>query len=308
MSQVTIPEMMAAGAHFGHQTKRWNPKMRQYIYGARSGVHILDLQKTQKLATEALEFIKNAVASGKSVLFVATKKQGRELVKEQAVRAKMFFVNERWMGGTLTNFKTIKHSIDRLIDLERRRKENDFKGYSKRELLEVDRDIIKLEASLGGIKGLNGVPDVVFIVDPKQEAIAVKESTKLNIPIVAITDSNCDPEPIDYVIPANDDAVLSISYFVQKIADACLEGLDKRDAFVRMDHSTAGDHNAKRMPKKKRVVTGTHEADSKKTAYVSHGAKTQFEGDAAQGYSAKVEEAANADDAVVEKKPAVAAG
>lgn len=306
MSQVTIPEMMAAGAHFGHQTKRWNPKMRQYIYGARSGVHILDLQKTQKLATEALEFIKKSVASGKSILFVATKKQGRELVKEQAVRAKMHFVNERWMGGTLTNFKTIKHSIDRLIDLERRRKENDFKGYSKRELLEVDRDIIKLEASLGGIKGLNGVPDVVFIVDPNQEDIAVKEATKLNIPIVAITDSNCDPEPIDYVIPANDDAVMSISYFVQKIADACLEGLDKRDSFVRIDSSQTAD--ARRAPKKKRVVTGTHEADSKKTAYVSHAAKTQFEGDAAQGYSAKVEEAANADGAVVTTKPAVAVG
>lgn len=310
MTEVNIPEMMAAGAHFGHQTKRWNPKMRQYIYGARSGVHILDLQKTKSLAAKAFEFVEGAVASGKSILFVATKKQARELVKEQAERAKQHYVNDRWMGGTLTNFKTIKHSIDKLIDLERRRKENDFKGYSKRELLEVDRTIMKLEASLGGIKGLTTYPDVVFVVDPKHEYIAVHEANKLGIPVVAITDSNCDPEPIDYVVPANDDAIASIVYFVQKMADACLAGLEKRDQFVRLDDSHEAKHHAKHAPKRKRVVTGEeedHRKDKKKTAYVSRAAKSEFEGDAAEGFSAKVGEVKEGDVEVVDAQPKTAA-
>lgn len=290
MIEVQVPEMMEAGAHFGHQTKRWNPKMRQYIYGARSGVHIINLQRTKGLANEALQQLNDYVAKGKQVLFVGTKPQAREVIKEEANRAKMHYVNQRWMGGTLTNFKTIKKSIDRLIDLETRRENDDFKGYNKRELLEVDRTIAKLEASLGGIKKLNRQPDVVFIVDPKHERIAVLEAKKLGLPIVAITDSNCDPEPIDLVIPANDDAILSIQYFTTKVADACLEGLERREEIVKQEANESKKQSGNKKPeRKKRVAKGTEEDGKTKTAYVGRTANPEFEGDADQGFSAKAD-------------------
>lgn len=288
MSQVEISEMMESGAHFGHQTKRWNPKMRQYIYGTRSGVHIIDLQKTKGLANTALELVAELVSKGKQVLFVGTKQAARNVVKEQATRCKMHYVNQRWMGGTLTNFNTIKNSINKLIDFETRRENNDFEGYTKKELLDIDRTIIKLEASLGGIKHMKKAPDLVFVIDPKLEHIAVREANKLGLPVIAITDSNCDPEPIDHVIPANDDAIASIEYFVSKVADACLEGLEKREQIIR---DSEKNKPAEAKKSKRRVAKGTEQTKTKK-AYVSKAATEEFEDKTEGEFSAKAEEKA----------------
>lgn len=289
MIEVQIAEMMDAGAHFGHQTKRWNPKMRPYIYGARSGVHIIDLQQTKQLAAEALKFITDSVARGLSVLFVGTKQQSREIIRDNAQRAQMFYVNDRWMGGTLTNFNTIKKSIDMLIDLETKRTNNDFEGYTKKELLDIDRKIIKLEASLGGIKSLKRVPDILFIMDPKQENIAVKEARKLGLPIVAITDTNCDPDPIDHIIPGNDDAISSITYFTAKVADACVLGLEKREQNAQND-SQFDARGEKRPVRARRSVKGEDASKEAGKSYVSKGVRNSgFEGDATAGYSAQAE-------------------
>lgn len=298
MIEVQISEMMEAGAHFGHQTKRWNPKMRPYLYGARSGVHIIDLQRTKELAREAFQFITDSVAAGRVVLFVGTKQQARNVIKDEATRCKMYYVNQRWMGGTLTNFKTIKNSIDKLIELETKREKNEFEGYTKRELLDIDRRIIKLEASLGGIKGLTRTPDIVYIVDAQHEKIAVREARKLHIPVVAITDSNCDPDQIDYVIPGNDDAIASIAYFTRKVADACLLGLEKREELAREQaRLKKAPRPAKKPEKKARVVPGTEEVKGKgkgkkvkKTAYVARGTEAGSEEEIREGFtSAKAE-------------------
>lgn len=292
MVEVNIPEMMESGAHFGHQTKRWNPKMRQYIYGARSGVHIIDLQKTKQLANEALKIVTDVVASGKDILFVGTKQQARDVIKACAEQAKQHYVNQRWMGGALTNFKTIKNSIDRLIELEKKRENNEFEGYNKRELLEVDRTIVKLEASLGGIKSLTSTPSLVFIIDPNHERIAVLEARKLNIPVMAVTDTNCDPELIDYVIPGNDDAILSIKYFTQKIAEACLKGLELREQIIRDKTTQTAAEQADQMAARTRVshVDSLEEKESKvKTAYVGRSANNTFEEDVTEVFSAKAD-------------------
>jgi small subunit ribosomal protein S2 len=287
MFDIQIEAMMDAGAHFGHQTKRWNPKMRPYIYGSRSGVHIIDLQKTKALAVEALEYLTNAVAHGKDVLFVGTKPQAREVIKSQAIRAQMYYVTDRWMGGTLTNYQTIKKGIDRLIDLETRREKNDFEGYTKKELLDIDRTIIKLEASLGGIKRTKSVPAVLFVVDPKQEHIAILEANKLDIPVIALTDSNCDPDPIDYIIPGNDDAISSVEYFTTRVADACLAGLEKRE-FVAQSYD-ASQGRGQRQGRGPRRPGGPRGATENKS-YVSRAVQGQtYEGDASGGFSATVE-------------------
>jgi len=296
--EVNIQEMMETGAHFGHQTKRWNPRMRPYIYGSRSGVHIIDLQKTKDLANAALNFITEAVGRGDDILFVGTKVQSREIVKEQAARANMHYVNNRWMGGTLTNFQTIKKSIDKLIDYTDKRENDGFEGFTKRELLDVDRSITKLEASLGGIKRLKRQPDVVFIVDPTHEHIAVLEAKKLGIPVIALIDSNCDPDPIDYPIPSNDDAVSAIAYFTAKIADACLVGLDLRETNARAaEEQQAKLAKDKKPARRKRVTRGTESKDKgQKTAYVDRRGQPQPEEAAkeeskVEAFSAKVEEA-----------------
>lgn len=296
MIDIDIPKMMEAGAHFGHQTRRWNPKMKPYLYGARSGVHIIDLQKTKDLAILALQFIVDSVAHGKEVLFVGTKQQARDVVKEQAERCHMHYVNQRWMGGTLTNFKTIKNSIDRLIMLQTKRAKNDFEGYTKKEILDIDRTIEKLEASLGGIKKLTRYPDIVFIVDPNHEKIAVRESRKLGIPVVAVTDSNCDPDLIDYVIPSNDDAVAAVSYFIQKVAEASLLGLERREELVQKDlaEQEKSKMQGHKPARQKRVTGGTEKpantGKGKKTAYVARGRGQEFEGEAPKEFSAKVEQ------------------
>ena len=221
---ITMRQLLEAGVHFGHQTKRWNPKMRPFIFGARNGIHIIDLQHTVKLFNKAYNFIVNTVSQGGSVLFVGTKKQAQEVIQEEARRSGQFFVTNRWLGGTLTNFKTVKGSIERLRGIEKMTEDGTFERLSKKEVLGLERERVKLEKTLGGIKAMGGLPTAVFIIDPKKEHIAVEEARKLEIPIVAITDTNCDPDLIDYVIPGNDDAIRAIKLFTGKIADAAMTG------------------------------------------------------------------------------------
>ncbi len=221
---MTIRAMLESGVHFGHQTTRWNPKMRQYIYGARNGIHIIDLQQTLPMFMKAYNFVLNTVAHGHSVLFVGTKKQAQDVIREEALRASMYFVTNRWLGGTLTNWRTVRGSIDKLREIEQMAEDGTFDKLGKKEVLSHQRAQAKLERNLGGIKNMGGVPGCVFIVDPRKERIAVAEALKLELPIVAVTDTNCDPDVIDYPIPGNDDAIRAIRLFASKMADACLMG------------------------------------------------------------------------------------
>jgi len=225
MAYVTMKELLEAGVHFGHQTKRWNPKMKPYIFGARNGIYIIDLQKTVRMFKTAYDFIKDTVAGGRSVLFVGTKKQARDSIYEEANRCEMFYVHNRWLGGMLTNFQTIKQSIDRLNHLnDVLNDEETINLYTKKEGLMLGKERIKLDNNLGGIREMTRLPGAIFIVDPKNEAIAVREANRLGIPIVAVVDTNCDPDEIDYVIPGNDDAIRAIRLVTSRIADACEEG------------------------------------------------------------------------------------
>jgi small subunit ribosomal protein S2 len=218
-----MKELLEAGVHFGHQTKRWNPKMKKYIFGKRNGIYIIDLQKTLKLFKEASAFVADLASAGKRVLFVGTKRQAQDAILEEANRCGMFYVNNRWLGGTLTNFSTVRKSIERLKELEAILADTD-KELSKKERAALDREREKLQKNLIGIREMDALPDALFVIDPKKEYIAVKEAKKLGIPVVAIVDTNCDPEDIDHVIPGNDDAIRAIRLFTQKIADAVLEG------------------------------------------------------------------------------------
>lgn len=228
MAQVTMKQMLEAGVHFGHQTKRWNPKMKPYIFGARNGIYIIDLQKTVRYFRTAYQFIQDTVANGDKVLFVGTKKQAQDAIKEESLGSDQYFVNNRWLGGMLTNFQTIKASIDRLKKIEAMVADGTIEQYTKKEALQLDRQREKLERNLGGIKHMTKLPGAVFIIDPKKEAIAVQEANKLGIPVVAVVDTNCDPDNIDYVIPGNDDAIRAIRLFASKIAEACVEGDQRR--------------------------------------------------------------------------------
>lgn len=224
MSAINMKQLLEAGVHFGHQTRRWNPKMKPYIFGARNGIHIIDLQKTVRLFKTAYDFVVKTVADGYPVLFVGTKKQGHDAVIEESERCGMFFMVNRWLGGTLTNFQTIKKSINRLKELEKMKEDGSINRYTKKEILKMGKELSKLEKNLGGIKNMDEIPGAVFVVDPKREKIAVKEARKLGIPVVAIADSNCDPDDIDLIIPGNDDAIRAIRLITSKIADACIEG------------------------------------------------------------------------------------
>ena len=225
-----VRALLEAGVHFGHQTKRWNPKMRQYIYGARNGIHIVDLDQTAQLFRRAFHFVQEAVGKGGHVLFVGTKRQAAEVIQEEAARAGQFFVTGRWLGGTLTNFRTVKTGIERLRELDRMEEDGTLEALPKKEALSLRREREKLEKFLGGIKQMNAIPSVLFVIDPNHEHIAVKEARKLNIPIVALTDTNCDPDVVDFVVPGNDDAIRSIKLVTSRVADACLEGqLRRRD-------------------------------------------------------------------------------
>lgn len=235
MSSITMKELLEAGVHFGHQTKRWNPKMKPYIFGARNGIYIIDLQKTVRMFKNAYNFIFEAARAGETVMFVGTKKQAQDSVAEEAARCGMFYVNQRWLGGMLTNFSTVKQSIDRLKRLDAMIADGTIDAYTKKEALQFNKEREKLEKTLGGIKGMHKLPGALFIIDPKNEEIAVKEAKKLGIPVVAIVDTNCDPDDIDYVIPGNDDAIRAIRLLTAKIADAVGEGVQARDSRLQTD-------------------------------------------------------------------------
>ncbi len=224
MSAVTMKELLEAGVHFGHETKRWDPKMKPYIFGARNGIYIIDLQKTVQLFKEVYQFIRDIAAKGEYLLFVGTKKQAQETIHEQATRCQMFYVNHRWLGGMLTNFQTIKRSIDRLNKLEAMKNEEIYNLLPKKEVIELEKERNRLEKSLGGIKKMDRLPGAIFIIDPKKERIAVMEARKSGIPSVGIVDTNCNPDELDYFIPGNDDAIRAIHLFTSKIADAVIEG------------------------------------------------------------------------------------
>lgn len=221
---LSIRQMLEAGVHFGHQTTRWNPKMRPFIFGSRNGIHIIDLQQTLPIFLKAYNFVLSSVSRGYSVLFVGTKKQAQDVVRDEAHRCGMYSVTNRWLGGTLTNWRTVRGSIERLRQIEAMATDGTFEKLTKKEVLSLERQRLKLERNLGGIKDMDRLPGVVFVVDPRKERIAVAEARKLEIPVVAVTDTNCDPDQVDYAIPGNDDAIRSIKLFTAKIADAVLLG------------------------------------------------------------------------------------
>jgi small subunit ribosomal protein S2 len=252
MPYVTMKELLEAGVHFGHQTRRWNPKMAPYIFGARNGIHIIDLQKTVQFFKIAYNYVVERVANGGVVLFVGTKKQAQDAIREEAQRCGMFYVNHRWLGGMLTNFQTISRSIAKLKEFEAMKEDGTIKRFPKKEILMMEKKAAKLERSLGGIKNMGRLPDIVYVVDPRKEDIAVMEARKVDIPLLAIVDSNCDPTEIDYPIPGNDDAIRAIRLLTSRIADAVVEGkklaeerlqgqLDKEAAAAQMEAEAAAE-------------------------------------------------------------------
>jgi small subunit ribosomal protein S2 len=220
---ISMKELLEAGVHFGHQTKRWNPKMKEYIFGERNGIYIVDLQKTLKLFKDAMRYVGEMAAQGKTVLFVGTKRQAQEAIAEEATRCSQYYVNQRWLGGLLTNIVTVQRSIKRLKELDSMSTDNAYEGRAKKEVGRLERERKHLQQNLAGIKDMNGLPDLLFVIDSNKEAIAVKEARKLGIPVVAVVDTNCDPDEVDYVIPGNDDALRAIRLFTTKIADAVVE-------------------------------------------------------------------------------------
>ena len=276
MIKIEIKELLEAGFHFGHQRERWNPKMKPFLYGDRGGVHIIDLAKAANLFQTALNFIAESVGEGQDVLFVATKRQAQDLVKTEAERCGMYYVNNRWMGGTLTNFRTVKASIDRLKKLIKGKADGSFEDLKKAEKLRIDREIQRLEKSLSGIKEMNRVAQLVVLIDPNKEHLALKEALRLGIPVIALTDTNCDPDDIEYVVPGNDDATRSIKLFFSKVADAVLAGMSLRETKARRSAVEAEEKPAVRE-------TGGRKAD----AYVAKPEASEDEEVTADVYSAK---------------------
>ena len=244
MAVVTMKQLLEAGVHFGHQTRRWNPKMAQYIFTERNGIYIIDLQKTVKKLEEAYMFVRDIAAEGGNVLFVGTKKQAGDSIKEEAERAGAYYVNARWLGGMMTNFKTIRRRIARLEQLNKMKEDGTFDRLTKKEAAKLSLEIEKLEKFLGGIKNMNKLPGALFIVDPRKERIAVSEARKLGIPIVAIVDTNCDPDEIDYVIPGNDDAIRAVKLISQTMADAIIEGRQGAQGAAEAEAAEAAEENA----------------------------------------------------------------
>ena len=239
MGVISMKQLLEAGVHFGHQTRRWNPKMAEYIFTERNGIYIIDLQKTVKKIEEAYAFIRDVVADNKDILFVGTKKQAQEAITEEAKRVGMFYVNNRWLGGMLTNFKTIRRSIDRLYQLEKMEEDGTFDLLPKKEVLRLKKEMEKLEKNFGGIKEMKSMPGAMFVVDPRKEKNAIAEAKKLNIPVVAIVDTNCDPEEVDYVIPGNDDAIRAVKLIVECIANSVLEAKQGESFSVAEDSEEA---------------------------------------------------------------------
>jgi small subunit ribosomal protein S2 len=230
LAAIAMKELLEAGVHFGHQTKRWNPKMKEYIFGQRNGIYIIDLGKTVKLFREALEFVTNLAAEGRTILFVGTKRQAKDVIAEEAQRCSMYYVNERWLGGLLTNFATIQRSLGRLRDLEAMSTDGRYDTLSKKEIARNEKERKKLQKNLEGIRGMSRLPDAVFIVDSKKEQIAVDEARKLKIPVIGIVDTNCDPDEVDFIIPGNDDALRAIRLFASKIAEAVMSGRGMKES------------------------------------------------------------------------------
>ncbi len=252
-----MEQLLEAGVHFGHQTQKWDPRMKPYIFGERRGIHIINLEHTVPLFVKARQVVEKVVAKGGDILFVGNKRQAQPVIQEQALRCKMHYVNNRWLGGTLTNFKTIQQSIKRLKDLEEKMEDGSFDAFKKKERRQFEREIEKLRKSLGGIKNMDKLPALLFIIDPRREQIAIKEANRLNIPVVAVTDTNCNPEAVDYVIPGNDDAIKSIRVFARSIADACLTGVEKREVRIREEVAAkkkAAVAKAEKAPEVKEVV------------------------------------------------------
>ena len=271
MADVTMRQMLEAGVHFGHQTRYWNPKMAPYIFGERNKIHIINLEKSLPLAREACAFVKATVADGGKILFVGTKRAAREAVQTQARRCEMPFVSQRWLGGMLTNYKTIRQSVKRLTNLEQMAEEGGFEGLTKKEILGLTREQEKLEKSLGGIKEMRSLPDVLFVVDVDHEDIAIREAQKLGIPVVAIVDTNCSPEGVDYVIPGNDDAMRAIELYSGLVADAVLDGKAAvpevalgEDDFVELDEDGKPKKTRKKSAKKKAARKAPRKAAAKK--------------------------------------------
>jgi small subunit ribosomal protein S2 len=269
MASISMKLLLEAGVHFGHQTNKWNPKMKPYIFGARNGIYIIDLQQTVGMFQAAYDFVVNLVAEGRDVLFIGTKKQSQEAVKEEAERCGMPFVNQRWLGGMLTNFNTISKRIERLNALQKMFADDSIKAFPKKEIMKLQKEMNKLDKVLGGIKLIKRVPGGLFVVDPKRESIAVKEARKLRIPIVAIVDTNCDPDDIDYVIPGNDDAIRAIKLFASKIADAVVDGKKRFEENIQADTDkemqaetmTAGDAMESDVPESVETKNGITDFD-----------------------------------------------
>ena len=235
MSEINMKQMLEAGLHFGHQTRRWNPKMKPYIFAPRNGIYIINLDKTIKLFRKAYEYVVHETSKGGYVLFVGTKRQAQAIIKEEAERCGMYFINHRWLGGTLTNFQTIKKGVDRLKSIEAMQEDGSINKFPKKEVLLMDKERVKLQRNIGGIKNMRSLPAAVFVIDPNKEQIAVKEANKLNIPVIALADTNCNPDGISYIIPGNDDAIRAIKLITAALADAVLNGrsqLKERDAVV----------------------------------------------------------------------------
>lgn len=270
MSDLTMRQLMEAGLHFGHQTRRWNPKMRKYIFGPRNGIYIIDLQKTLGLFKKALDFLRELGANGGKVLFIGTKPQAKEIIFEQASRCKMPYVRERWLGGMLTNYDTIKMSIGRMKELEAREEDGSLKVLVKKEVIKLQKEMAKLERYLGGIRDMDGLPDAVFIVDTKKERIALAEALKLSIPVVAIVDTNCDPDGIEYIIPGNDDASRAIGLVSSAVADAVIDGASeyemKEKALADEREKAAAERKKAEEQTRKEAETAKAETTKAKTA------------------------------------------
>jgi small subunit ribosomal protein S2 len=247
LSNITMKEFLEAGVHFGHQTRRWNPKMKEFIYGERNGIYIIDLQKTLKQFKEAAKFVADLAAEGRTILFVGTKRQAQEAVAEEAKRCGMYYVNHRWLGGLLTNNATIQKSIQKLKEIEEMSRDGRYELLTKKEVQRLERERIHLDQNLAGIKDMPGLPDAMFVVDSSKEEIAVKEASKLGIPVVGIVDTNCDPDPVDYVIPGNDDALRAIRLFTSRIADAVLEGKQAAEQKVLEEEKLAAERQAEEL-------------------------------------------------------------
>jgi small subunit ribosomal protein S2 len=264
---VTVKELLEAGVHFGHQTRRWNPKMKEYIFGERNGIYIIDLQKTHRLMQDALQFVQDLASQGKSILFIGTKRQAQEAIAEEAQRCGMSYVTERWLGGLLTNFVTVRKSLDRLKELDLVSADRRQEGLTKKELAKLEKERLKLEKNLSGIKGMKNVPDAVFVIDTRKESIAVAEARKLKIPVVGVVDTNCDPDEVDVLVPGNDDALRAIRLFAGRVADAVIAGRSFREARG-VDPAAAekGASDADRRPRPPRAVAAHAAPPSTPTA------------------------------------------